>query len=570
MRTFRAVLVAAVTAAQLFVLAGQADASSASVSKWGSTLVYGAGAGQVNDVIVQSGTTAVTFTDKGVDTVTPAGGSGCVSLAANVVRCSLSGITAAAITTQDLDDTVQTIGPLPANIVGGAGDDHLWSGTASDHLEGQDGADTFITGPGADLVDGGAGTDTVTYIHRTAPVSVSLDDAANDGESGEHDNIRSDVENVIGGTGNDQILGSAAKNILDGDDGNDIIEGVGGWGTDTLHGGSGKDVLWGGGSMDSLDGGPGADFIAGGGGTDVVHYDYAPSAVVVSLDDAANDGPSGEGDNVTADVENVIGSAYNDFLFGSSSANVLEGRGGSDVIDGRGGNDTLKGGPEGDSLRGDAGDDTLDGEAGGDFLYGGPGTDLVTYAARSASVAASIDGAMNDGEAGEADSIASDVENLRGGNGADTLTGSAAANVLDGGPRNDVLNGAGGDDTLVGGPGPLGSWFVTPDDDVLNGGAGSDTASYAARTVAVNVRLDDAANDGKDGEHDNVRADVENVTGGDASDWLYGDALANVLRGGPGNDTLYGNAGFDALDGGAGTDACNTGADGGTRTACEH
>ena len=39
---------------------------------------------------------------------------------------------------------------------------------------------------------------------------VSIDDSANDGEPKEGDNVRSDVENVYGGAGNDLLVGSAA------------------------------------------------------------------------------------------------------------------------------------------------------------------------------------------------------------------------------------------------------------------------------------------------------------------------------------------------------------------------
>ena len=41
----------------------------------------------------------------------------------------------------------------------------------------------------------------------------------------------------------------------------------------------------------------------------------------MDLDSAADDG-GGEGDNVSADVENVIGSSFADILTGSNLANV--------------------------------------------------------------------------------------------------------------------------------------------------------------------------------------------------------------------------------------------------------
>ena len=61
---------------------------------------------------------------------------------------------------------------------------------------------------------------------------VTLDDLANDGRPGETFNIRSTVENVIGGPGGDQIDGSSGANTLDGAGGNDTLNGLAG--ADTL------------------------------------------------------------------------------------------------------------------------------------------------------------------------------------------------------------------------------------------------------------------------------------------------------------------------------------------------
>ncbi|WP_170181740.1 FG-GAP-like repeat-containing protein [Phreatobacter stygius] len=56
--------------------------------------------------------------------------------------------------------------------------------------------------------------------------------------------VRSLIENAIGGSGNDTITGNAADNVLDGRAGNDTL--YGGLGNDTLYGGLGNDVLAGG------------------------------------------------------------------------------------------------------------------------------------------------------------------------------------------------------------------------------------------------------------------------------------------------------------------------------------
>src|SRR5262249_40134023 len=89
--------------------------------------------------------------------------------------------------------------------------------------------------------------------------------------------------------------------------------------------------------------------------------------------------------------------------------------------------------------------DPLDGARGGaDTLTGGDGIDVADYSRRTAPVSLTLDGQANDGEAGEHDMIGSDIEDLVGGDGADTLSGNADDNVLDGGLGADVMNGGGG------------------------------------------------------------------------------------------------------------------------------
>ena len=78
----------------------------------------------------------------------------------------------------------------PATISGGAGNDTLFGGN---------GADSFDCGTatdGSDVMNGAGGTDTADYRLRTANLTVSIDGVANDGETAEGDNVKSDVENI--------------------------------------------------------------------------------------------------------------------------------------------------------------------------------------------------------------------------------------------------------------------------------------------------------------------------------------------------------------------------------------
>ena len=178
---------------------------------------------------------------------------------------------------------------------------------------------------------------------------------------------------VDGGGGNDVLDGGAQADVLRGGPGQDTINGRSG--ADRLYGDDGDDDLKG-------DGGdaPGADLVDGGGGIDTINGEWEGSTPIdVSLDGVANDGRSGEGDNVT-NVEKiwttargkVAGSAGNDdiYLFPAASGSTILGLGGDDVVKGGDGDETIDGGAGADSVIGGRGNDTLIGGAGPDRIFG--------------------------------------------------------------------------------------------------------------------------------------------------------------------------------------------------------
>ena len=123
----------------------------------------------------------------------------------------------------------------------GAGDDIVRGSPGSDSIGGGNGSDVLNGGFGADTISGGEGFDKATYCDRSGRVSVSLDGVADDGAAGEGDNAQADLEDVVGGSGNDVLVGNAAANTLSGGTGNDEL--TGGPGFDTLNGGDGNDTL---------------------------------------------------------------------------------------------------------------------------------------------------------------------------------------------------------------------------------------------------------------------------------------------------------------------------------------
>ena len=202
-------------------------------------------------------------------------------------------------------------------------------------------------------------------------------------------------------------------------------------------------------------------------------------------------------------------------------ATSLVGGTGVDTLTGGAGADTLNGGTGDDTENGGGGNDRFFQEAtsnGADLLSGGTGVDQVDYMGRSVNLAVTLgDSLANDGASAEQDTVGADVEDARTGGGADSLTGSGAANQLVGGSGNDTLKGAGGADTEFGDAGNdrFDEESLANGGDTMNGGTGSDTADYSARSAPLTVTVGNVSTgDGAALESDDVKSDVETVTGG--------------------------------------------------------
>lgn len=232
------------------------------------------------------------------------------------------------------DDTL--IGDSGADTLNGdGGNDTLRGKGGADTLNGGDGNDSFdeeAAATGADIFNGGAGTDTLDYHLRGTAVTVTMDGtAANDGEVvsnvSEGDNCKADVENILGTAYADTISGNALNNTI-----------TGGLGIDTLSGGAGDDVFLAGAAID------GADTISGGTGVDTIDYSLRTALVTVTLNPASMSGEATENDVLAIDLENVIGTDYDDVITGNAAANELVGGTGDDTLNGMGGDDVLEGG----------------------------------------------------------------------------------------------------------------------------------------------------------------------------------------------------------------------------------
>jgi Ca2+-binding RTX toxin-like protein len=162
-------------------------------------------------------------------------------------------------------------------------------------------------------------------------------------------------DTLNGGAGDDKLVGKGGNDYLFGYEGDDFFKG--GTGNDYISGGSGDDRIMGGTGDDRMDGGEGADHFKGGDGIDTADYSTATSAVTVYYHSATATGAA-TGDTFEQ-MENLVGSAYNDFLQAADGGMSFGGLG----------NDSLYGADY--SSTGSAG--TLRGDLGNDSLYMGFG-----------------------------------------------------------------------------------------------------------------------------------------------------------------------------------------------------
>lgn len=486
-------------------------------------------------------------------------------------------------------------------LIGNAGDNIITGGAGNDILRG---------GGGADTLNGGDGIDTADYSTSTANETIFITGGGTTGDT------FNSIENLTGGSGNDNLQGDSGANILRGGAGDDRFNGFGG--ADTLIGGVGNDTY----DLNSAtDGSVTIIEDAGGGAGDLVFTTLASYTLAANVENLG--GTSGgsqtlngnDGNNfiykVLAGAMTTDGGAGNDIIRAFSNSAF------ADVLSGGTGNDDLNGYAGADTLNGDDGSDILVGGAGNDTLNGGAGTDAVNYGAEGGAFGVTVNlatGVATD-TFGDTDTLTS-IESVAGTNLVDSLTGGASDDELRGFGGNDVLDGGVGNDRMFGGQGDdtytvdsaldvvteftnegtdtvnttlvsytlatnvenltgslttgqtlignTGNNIITGGSgndtlsgdfgaDALNGGGGQDTADYSTSSTGVTIDLGANTAVGGHAQGDTFNS-IENITGSGSADTLNGDANANVLNGGNGNDSLRGGAGDDTLIGGVGSD----------------
>src|SRR4051794_35886111 len=300
------------------VLAPAATASTISnahdVLAASGAVTYTAGAGEINRVTVTGDGTNVQLSDAGALIGAPAAP---IAVPPAVNDCGTAGTSATcpfgpmSLALGDMNDVVTPgAGAPPLAIDAGDGNDVLLDPVRS--------PDTSF--------NGALGTDRADYTGRTEALSISLNGIADDGASGEGDDVAADeivggasddtisddtsANSLFGGSGNDFLSASLGADVLDGGAGNDTLDG--GADNDTLRGGDGADQLIGGTGNDLLSGGPGPDAISGGAGNDTISAADGVAETVdcgAGIDTVVADLGSAGVSDVRIGCENVTGPA---------------------------------------------------------------------------------------------------------------------------------------------------------------------------------------------------------------------------------------------------------------------
>lgn len=309
---------------------------------------------------------------------------------------------------------------------GNGGDDTFINNTAvNTRAFGQEGDDTLIGGDNVDTFEGGSGNDVLQ-----------------------------------GGRGNDSLTGGSGNDTLKGGRGDDIL--IGGIGNDTYqffdeayHWGIGKDTV-----VENVDAQlRGLDF-----SQDTLDFSETYEAAWVDLEkgfaelynpvtfetihlDLSIKTSLASTSNDGSQIENVVGTFYDDIILGNAKGNVLDGGvGGNDILAGRAGADTLLGGIGRDILIGGLGRDTLNGGDGEDILIGGSTPYENAVGSGAGFNVGKLMPLMNEWKRSELD-YTSRIRHLTGqdAGGANGTTQINFSNVVDDGEQDSLLGGAGKD-----------------------------------------------------------------------------------------------------------------------------
>ena len=390
-------------------------------------------------------------------------------------------------------DTVNygaSTGGIIANMVtmrgsGGYADNNIYVNIQN--IVGSSSGDIFVSGAGANHFDGGSGgSDTVSYVSSNAGVTVNLFDGSASGGYAQGDTLLH-IQNVIGSDFDDLFIASADNNHFD-----------------------------------------------GGGGVNTVSYEKSVGGVTVDLTNPIGTGTGStyaNGDSFV-NIQNLIGSIYDDIFIASAAANKLDGGTSTAASHNRAryensdagvtvdlnytdGTGTFGGYATGDKLiniqdlTGSSFDDTFVASNAVNNFDGGAGSNTVSYAASNAGVT---------------------IDLAAGGGGGGYAAGDSYIRIQN-------VIGSGGDDLFI----------ASSDANRFDGLGGNNTVSYLKANDSIGVIVDLVNNNGSNGyAAGDTYANIQNVIGSTNDDTFIASSVGNAFDGLQGSDTVsyvYSNAG---------------------------
>ena len=422
--------------------------------------------------------------ETGNDTETILGGvSGVAAGGIGDDTLEISGGSLGLLLGQSGNDHLIVSGGTQSILSGGDGDDQIDASNRGDDLYGDDGDDTYrllsssSTGQLLRLrellyVDStnfepqSRGSDTIdlSAFNTSASLNLGTLGVFNDLNVGVQSVISAQLqlillgslENIIGTSANDTLIGNSESNRIEGRGGNDTI--FGGGGDDILEGGTGDDVIDGGGGDDLYlfatdTGALGTDTIyeANNGGIDGLDFSDMPVGLGTLDLNSSTAQPLGGGllnltlrqsssSAAVGDIEEVVGTNFDDTILGNSLDNRIEPKGGNDIVDGRGGSDIYV-----FAGRNLGSDQVIDAPS-------GSGRDTLDFTGFDAPVVIdlALTTSQNLSELTLTLGSGNSIENVLGSSFDDTIYGNALDNALFGAAGADRLEGRGGNDRLVG------------------------------------------------------------------------------------------------------------------------
>lgn len=366
------------------------------------------------------------------------------------------------------------------DITAGSGDDTIFAGYQNGHY------------------DGSEGTNTVNYSQLKESLIIDLNKGESTSKNTHH--TLENIQNVVGSNNGDTLIGHLTNsNKLVGGDGNDVIISNGG-----------------------------NNIVDGGKGENTINYEAAASGVSVDLSKgiALNNGNGGS--DSLSNVQNIIGSLFNDVLIGDDQDNKINGGKGDDILSGMGGDN---------------------------ILDGGEGNNTASYADAKSGINVDLrnsDKQVIENGFGGKDTLIN-IQNILGSSHNDIFHTGVGTTIIDGGAGDDIFHISGNDASITFLSGNSGNniYFAGVGFNNYLGGIGNDTVNYSSAITGVILDFDQGVAFENGFYGIDILKNINKVVGSNHDDYFILGNGDHSIDGGLGNNTFIAGYGNNVINGGS-------------------